>query len=205
MISTHDHPDHSGGLQFIIRNFPVGEFWSGPVISPELQRELKYRAVQRRTVVAGDVITLPGPIVIAVLSPSRSVRGAVGSDEVRVNEQSLVFRLSYGAFSMLFCADAGFEAEQLMLARQYELQSSVLKVGHHGSRFSTSQEFLDRVRPGLALISAGKDNRFGLPSTQTTEQLAAKGVPVFRTDRDGTIELVTDGISWSVSTPFRPE
>jgi len=205
MISTHDHPDHSGGLSFIIRNFPVGEFWSGSNISPELQKELKNRAVQRRALIAGDVITLPGPVVIAVLSPSPSVHGGDGSDESRVNEQSLVFRLRYGAFSMLFCADAGFEAEQLMLARQYELRSSVLKVGHHGSRFSTSQEFLDRVHPALALISAGKGNRFGLPSKQTTELLAAKGVPVFRTDRDGTVELVTDGISWSVSTPFKPE
>ena len=205
MIATHNHPDHSGGLPFIIRNFPVGEFWSGSEILPEIQSELKNRAVPKRTVSAGDVITLPGPVVITVLSPFKSVNGALGSDESSVNEQSLVFRLSYGAFSMLFCADAGFEAEQQILARQLELKSTVLKVGHHGSRFSTATEFLGRVQPGLALISAGKGNRFGLPSRETIDQLNSKGVLLFRTDCDGTIELVTDGISWSVSTPYRPE
>jgi competence protein ComEC len=205
MISTHDHPDHSGGLPFIIRNMPVGEFWSGPDMSPEMQRELNSRGVSKRTVIAGDVITLPGPVVITVLSPSMSVHGETGNDELSVNEQSLVFRLSYGKFSMLFCADAGFEAERQMLARQYAIKSTVIKVGHHGSRFSTSTEFIERIQPGLALISAGKGNRFGLPSKQTLDLLNSKGVPVFRTDRDGTIELVTDGVSWSVSTPFKPE
>ena len=205
MISTHDHPDHSGGLPFVIRNFPVGEFWSGTAIAPQIQSELKNRAVLTRTVSAGDVITLPGPVVITVLSPLGSGYGAAGGDELSVNEQSLVFRLSYGGFSMLFCADAGFEAEQQMLAGRYALKSTVLKVGHHGSRFSTSTEFLDTVQPRLALISAGKGNRFGLPSRQIINLLNSKGVPLFRTDRDGTIELVTDGISWSVSTMFKPE
>ena len=209
MVSTHDHPDHSGGLPFIIKNFPVGEFWSGPAIASDiglvLQSELKNRGVLTRTVSAGDVITLPGPVVISVLSPSGLVHGEAGIDEMSVNEQSLVFRLRYGAFSMLFCADAGFEAERKMLAGQYELKSTVLKVGHHGSRFSTSTEFLDRVQPRLALISAGKGNRFGLPSKQTVNLLNSKGVPLFRTDRDGTVILVTDGKSWSVSTPFKPE
>jgi len=134
-----------------------------------------------------------------------SVHGETGNDELSVNEHSLVFRLSYGNFSMLFFSDAGFEAERQMLAGQYAIKSTVIKVGHHGSRFSTSTEFIERIQPGLALISAGKGNRFGLPSKQTLDLLHSKGVPVFRTDRDGTIELVTDGVSWSVSTPFKPE
>ncbi|MFZ4859632.1 MAG: DNA internalization-related competence protein ComEC/Rec2 [Desulfuromonadaceae bacterium] len=206
MISTHDHPDHSGGLPFIIRNFPVGEFWSGAGISPEIEKELKNRDVLKRVVIAGDVITLPGPVIITVLSPSGSVNKKVDSNELSVNEQSLVFRLRYGAFSMLFCADAGFEAEQQMMAdKRYELKSSVLKVGHHGSRFSTSTAFLDRVKPDLAFISVGKGNRFGLPAQRTIDLLNSKGVSLLRTDRDGTIELVTDGVRWSVSTPFRPE
>ncbi|MEI6827462.1 MAG: DNA internalization-related competence protein ComEC/Rec2 [Desulfuromonadales bacterium] len=205
MIATHDHPDHSGGLPFIIRNFPVGEFWSGPSIAPSILSELKNRAVPKRTVTAGDIITLPGPVVISVLSPSGPTHGEAGREDSSVNEQSLVFRLRYGSFSMLFCADAGFEAEQQMLARQYEVKSTVLKVGHHGSRFSSSAEFVDRVQPELALISAGRGNRFGLPARQTIDLLGSKGTTLFRTDRDGTIELVTDGSSWSVSTPFKPE
>jgi competence protein ComEC len=205
MIATHDHPDHSGGLPFIIKNFTVGEFWSGTDVSAEIQRELDDKKVLQRTVAAGDMITLPGPVIITVLSPARSVYSVDGSDETSVNEQSLVFRLSYGTFSMIFCADAGFEAEQRMLAGRYDLKSTVLKVGHHGSRYSTSEEFIERVRPSLALISAGAGNRFGLPSARTVELLRAKRIPLYRTDRDGTIDLVTDGVGWSVSTPYKPE
>lgn len=205
MIATHDHPDHSGGFPFIIKNFPVGEFWSGPGVFSEIESELKQRGVVRRTVVAGDVITLPGPVVITVMSPFAALPAGVDSKESDVNEQSLVFRLSYGSFSMLFCADAGLIAEQQILSSRYDVASTVLKVGHHGSRFSTSEHFLDRVHPDLALLSAGKGNRFGLPSSQTVSLLELKGIPLFRTDRDGTIELVTDGNDWSVSTPYKPE
>lgn len=204
MIATHDHPDHSGGLPYVIKNFIVGEFWSGTKVSEDIIRELDSKMVPQRTLVAGDVITLPGPVSITVLSPAESVENAAEGDESSVNEQSLVFRLSYGSFSMIFCADAGFEAEQRMLDSRYDLKSSVLKVGHHGSRFSTSEKFLARVSPELALISAGAANRFGLPSVQTVDLLKSKGVPLYRTDRDGTIEIVSDGSSWSVATAFNP-
>jgi competence protein ComEC len=205
MIATHDHPDHCGGLPFVIRNFTVGEFWSGTDVSAVIRGELIKRGVPQRIVAAGDVITLPGPVVVTVLSPAGSERAPAGSDESSVNEQSLVFRLSYGDFSMLFCADAGFEAEQRILAGRHDLKSTALKVGHHGSRYSTSEEFLERVRPRVALISAGAGNRFGLPSPRTVDLLRLKGIPLYRTDRDGSIELVTDGVGWSVSTPYKPE
>lgn len=205
MIATHNHPDHSGGLPFIIKSFTVGEFWSVADVTAEILRELNKSEVPQRTLATGDVFTLPGPVTITVLSPAKSLHTTADGDESSVNEQSLVFRLSYGAFSMIFCADAGFEAEQRLLAGRYVLQSTVLKVGHHGSRYSTSEDFLERVRPGLALISAGAGNRFGLPSARTVDLLRSKGIPTYRTDRDGTIELVTDGVGWSVSTPYKPE
>lgn len=205
MIATHDHPDHSGGLPYVIKNFAVGEFWSVPDVTAEILKELHNKEIPRRTLAAGDVISLPGPVVITVLSPARSEQPAAGRDESSVNEQSLVFRLSYGTFSMIFCADAGFEAEQRMLDDRYELKSTVLKVGHHGSRYSTSEEFLGLVHPRLALISAGAGNRFGLPSSRTVDLLRLKGIPTYRTDRDGTIELVSDGAGWSVTTPYKPE
>ena len=205
MIATHDHPDHSGGLPFILKNFTVGEFWSGTNASADIQKVLTNKKMVQRTIAAGDVFSLPGPVRLTVLSPANSGHEAAEGDETSVNEQSLVFRLSYGAFSMIFCADAGFEAEQRMLAGYNELKSTVLKVGHHGSRFSTSEEFLERVHPELALISAGAGNRFGLPSSRTVTLLKTKQIPLYRTDLDGTIELVTDGVKWSVSTPYKPE
>ena len=205
MIATHDHPDHSGGLPFVIQNFSVGEFWSVQDVSDEIQSELNKKKVPLRTVFAGDVLTLPGPVTITVLSPGKPVQTSGSRDDMSVNEESLVFRLSYGSFSMIFCADAGFEAEQQMLNGGQVLKSTVLKVGHHGSRFSTSENFIERVHPRLALISAGAGNRFGLPSVRTVDLLKSKAITLYRTDQDGTIELVTDGVSWSVSTPLKPE
>lgn len=205
MVSTHDHPDHSGGLPFIIKNFSVGEFWSATNVSPEIVSELNKRGIPQRRVNVGDVINLPGSVKITVLSPVRPEASAAESDESSVNEQSLVFRLSYGAFSMIFCADAGFESEERMLVGQSDLKSTVLKIGHHGSRYSTSEDFIGRVRPDLALISAGAGNRFGLPSARTVALLKLKEIPLYRTDLDGTIELVSDGVSWSVLTNYKPE
>ena len=205
MVATHNHPDHIGGLPYIIKNFSVGEFWSGTDVPAEMRMALDKQRIIQRTVAAGDVLTLPGSVTITVISPVASTRTGAGGDESSVNEQSLVFRLSYGSFSMIFCADAGFEAEQRLLAGRHELKSTVLKVGHHGSRYSTTEAFLDRVRPSLALISAGAGNRFGLPSTRTVDLLRSKRIPFYRTDRDGTIELVTDGVRWSVTTPYKSE
>jgi competence protein ComEC len=90
-----------------------------------------------------------------------------------------------------------------MLADVADLKATVLKVGHHGSRYSTSEVFLDRVSPRAALISAGSGNTFGLPSTRTLSLLAGHGVQVYRTDLDGTIDVVSDGTNWNVTTPYR--
>lgn len=206
MISTHDHPDHIGGLAFVARHFKVGEFWSSSAglvadYSRDIRAVLSEQHIPVRRLAAGDSITLSEGVVLKVLWPGRAARQR-SDDEMDVNEASLVFRLTYGRFSMLFAADAGFPAEHLVLAGGDELASTALKVGHHGSRYSTSEEFLERVKPRLALVSAGANNRFGLPSYRTLGVLAARNIPVYRTDRDGTIELVSDGVSWSVATPY---
>jgi competence protein ComEC len=124
-------------------------------------------------------------------------------DEMSRNEDSLVFRLVYGSFSVLFTADAGIPTENRMMAGDDDLRATVLKVGHHGSRYSTSEAFLDRVAPRVALVSAGYGNSFGLPSTKTLALLDRKGVRTYRTDLDGTIDLISDGTAWEVSTPYR--
>lgn len=205
MIMTHDHPDHSGGLPFILEHFPVEQFWSSSVPPAPLVTRLAAQRTVVKLLVADERIGLPDGVELQVLSPHRLPGAVKSTEESDVNEQSLVFRLSYGSFSMLFCADAGFEAEQQMIASGRQLQTTVLKVGHHGSRYSTSEEFLRRVNPKIALISAGYGNRFGLPSVRTLDLLKESRIAVYRTDRDGTIDVATNGISWSVSTPFKPE
>jgi competence protein ComEC len=112
-----------------------------------------------------------------------------------VNDNSVVVKLQIGDTSFLFTGDAGADAEQSMLDAGLDLQSDVLKVGHHGSRTSTTQPFLDSVAPSYAIISAGENNPYGHPHQETIEKLLAKGVTVYGTFRSGTIIASTDGTS----------
>jgi competence protein ComEC len=211
LVLTHSHPDHIGGMSFIVRTLPVTEFWetvqggSGEQYR-QLRAVLAERHVPVRSLAAGDEFTFAGGVKLTVLSPPRNVVNLRPSaDVVDENEESLVFRLCFGSFSMLFTADTGFPTEERMVADKAELASTVLKAGHHGSRFSTSESLLGKVSPSAALISAGRGNSFGLPAPQTIEHLKRHGIKTWRTDLDGTIELTSDGVSWSVATPYRPD
>lgn len=199
LVLTHGHPDHCGGMPFLIMNMPVGEFWfagSAPAISQELKTSLVSRSIPQRNLIAGTSVRIGSNVIVEILAPS-----APSSEEhMDLNDESLIIRLVYGGVKLLLTADAGMAAEEKLLRRNAPLQATLLKVGHHGSRHATSDDFLERVMPKVALISAGRDNRFGLPSRQTLERLRLHGIPVFRTDLDGTIDFITDGRGWRVET-----
>ena len=185
---THWDSDHSGGLAAVLTHFHVGEFWESgrpPGGAPETAAALVRSRAPRRVLAAGQRLWL-GRALITVLGP--------GPDPPPgANDQSLVLRLDWRGVSLLLAGDLGPRGEALLLERAGPVRALALKVAHHGSRFSSTAPFLERVRPRLAVISVGARNPFRHPSGEALVRLEAAGARVYRTDRDGAIILETDG------------
>lgn len=190
ILATHGHPDHVAGIPFLLRAFPVGELWEGPApragTNGPLEEAARAGPRERRTVVAGVRRSWDGA-VLEVVGPARPLRapGAVRNDD------SVVLHVSFGGVSLLLTGDVERRGEERLPPRRVD----VLKVAHHGSRTSTGSAFLAEARPRLAVVSAGRDNRFGHPAAEVLERLRRRGVLVLRTDVDGTVSVSTDGRS----------
>ncbi len=199
LVASHPHSDHIGGLQKVLDNFPVGQVLDSGMSHPSPLYEHFLQSVDKkhipyRVAAQGQTIDLDPALRILVLSPPEKRL----SDDLNTN--SIVLRISYGTFDVLFTGDAGGEAEDAMVRSGYPLDAEVLKVGHHGSMYSTTKTFLDRVHPDIAIISLGSDNPYGHPHRQTLETLTTEGTDIYRTDRDGTVRVQSDGITYSVKT-----
>ena len=116
------------------------------------------------------------------------------------NNDSIVIKLEYGSNSFMFTGDAEDVSEKEMLSKGLDLKADVLKVGHHGSKSSSCDEFLNAVNPKYAVISVGKDNDYGHPNKEALQRLSSRGIQVYRTDESGTIVATSDGnnITFSV-------
>ncbi len=203
VVLSHPHPDHLKGLLYVLENFPVGEFWeSGIRTDADESRELT-RILAEKHVPIHLINSAARPISVgdALIEPLAPFPHTPVQEE-DVNDNSLVFRLKYGDFSMLFTGDIGPDTETFLVGHPECLSCTVLKVAHHGSRYSTSDAFLTAASPRIALISAGYGNSFGLPADRTLALLDRRGVKVFRTDLDGTIEVVAGKNGLKVSTCF---
>jgi competence protein ComEC len=117
-----------------------------------------------------------------------------------INDNSIAFILQYKHFRMLFTGDAGIAAEQRFLTEGIDLHADALKVGHHGSAYSSSPAFISAVHPTNAIISVGRHNMFGHPAPSTIETLQRFGVRVYRTDQNGAATVMTDGRNADIST-----
>ena len=131
-----------------------------------------------------------------VLGPVKVIKDQKGNSDF--NNNSIVGRLTYGSFSMMFTGDAEQEEEKTILGKGGTLKSDVLKVGHHGSRTSTSPAFLKAVSPKNAFISCGQGNDYGHPHKVTIDKLEKAKVQIYRTDRNGTVTLTSDGSSYRI-------
>ncbi len=185
---THPHDDHVGGAAYLLAAFPVGELWCGGGSDAKAWHELAAAAWRRqiplRVVDGSTPALMVGGVLIKPLWP---LPEGIGGDP---NDRSLVMRLQWQAFSVLFAGDIGWEVADF-LAQRYgaELASTVLKVPHHGSRHSSAPALYQAVQPRHAVISAGYQNRFGLPAAESLAALHDARVNLLRTDLDGTIQI----------------
>jgi competence protein ComEC len=204
-VATHPHADHIGGMRPVIENFEVKNFLDSGKDYTSKEYERMRRAILEKGIKfipakKGMKFDLDSGVKIEVLNPQgngqwiEKVREG-GSLE---NANSVVLRLSYGNFAMLFTGDAETETEEAIMNSSAQLRAQVLKVGHHGSRYATSARFLKEVGPEAAVISCGADNRYGHPTKQTLDRLRKAGVNIFRTDQNGEIAIVSDGNTFEI-------
>jgi competence protein ComEC len=203
---SHPHGDHAGGAAPVLRRLRVDRLIdSGQSYGGHAYRDAIETARSLRTSVllprAGNTWATDDGVRIQFIGPSLPLIANTRND---INENSLAFVLRYGAFCMVFTGDAGASAEQRFLHQGVDLRCQILKVGHHGSAYSSTPAFLAAVRPRYALISVGRHNLFGHPSPSTIDALRDAGASVLRTDRDGAITVTTDGTKVDVETMLSP-
>jgi competence protein ComEC len=195
IIVTNPDADHIGGFSDILENYKVGAvFESGTLtdskVYQNLRAEMKKQNIPDILVKRGMKLDMGGGVFIDILFPDRDVSAWA------TNEGSVVARLTYGETSIMLTGDATAKAEKIILSESpgTQLKSTILKVGHHGSRTSTSLPFAKAVYPVYALISDGKDNSYGHPHQETLNTLAQFGAKILRTDLLGTIIMKCDTI-----------
>ncbi len=184
-VLTHVHPDHCGGLPAVLENLDVGALWISPRrfrgdCAQRVLEACSLRSIPIHLVRDGDSRSV-GELSLRTYVPDRTFKH---SPE---NNSSVVLRVRVGKWTALLTGDAERDAEDALAAR--DVRADVLKVGHHGSRTSSSPELLDAVRPRIALVSCGLHNTFGHPHPSVVEALRRRGIHTWRTDRNGTIEL----------------
>ena len=199
-VLTHEHSDHMDGLGAILDNFHPKQLWTGAQIdTPEwvnLRRKAALNYVQVRELRSTNEPIKVGAAVVRILAPLPEYQPGANA----TNNDSLVMQINYGSRSVLLTGDAERAIEQQLVSGGQLGPVTLLKVGHHGSRTSSSEEFLEAVRPQFALISAGYLNQFHHPHPDVLSRLAERHTMVLRTDQHGLLTFRTDGRRVEVQT-----
>ena len=200
VVATHPHDDHIGGLLTILNDLLVGQVLDSGQTHTSQTFENYLNLIDRKNILfntaeRGQKIDIDPAIKIEVLSPPAT--HFAGDD---LNQNSVVLKVTYNKVSFLFMGDAGFMAENSLLASGYDLKSDVLKVGHHGSSSASGSAFLAKVKPTSSIIEVGAGNDYGHPTQKTLSALQSVGSKTYRTDTNGNIVITTDGTSYSIST-----
>ncbi len=204
VVFTHPDGDHIGNADYIIQNYDIGTIFMPNIDKTTKTYERMLDAIEEKqvyTILIGEedyckqsgYAFMLGSLKNTIIAPNEDY----GDD---ANEMSIVIKSEYGETSIMLTGDAEQESEADILEKWGEefLDCDVLKVGHHGSYTSTTQEFLDAVSPSIAVVSCGLDNKYGHPHKETMDKLNAAGIAVYRTDIHGTVVLKTDGEIFTV-------
>lgn len=189
VIGTHAHEDHIGGIDNIINNFELDKFYMPDVITTTKTFEDVLDALLKKqkafdTPKIGDKFKL-NDLEFEVLY--------LGTDKSDLNDTSIVLKLTYKNTTYLFMGDATSKVEKILINEGKDLSSDVLKVGHHGSQYSSTATFLKKVNPSYAVIQVGQDNEYDHPKQVTLDKLNKLNTLTYRTDEQGTIILTSDG------------
>lgn len=194
LVLTHPHADHLTGLLDVLDRYTVGA-----VIDPGAEydtaeyalweEKLAQKKIPRYRAIAGMEVAIGKYATLSILSPMETPRRRLSN----VHDANIVGELSFGEVEFLLTGDAEAKLERALLSRGRISDVEILKVGHHGSKTSSSDAFLSAAKPEFAVISAGKNNRYGHPHPSVLERLESLGIQVFRTDVAGNVHFMTDG------------
>ena len=192
VIATHPDADHIGGMDKVIKNFDIDVFAMPDVSAKtnqykQIQRELKAKKMKTTRLYQGDEVQIDDDIDFEILSP---VKGKKYDD---TNEYSIVAKIVYKDTSFILMGDATMENEVDIINNVPDIDIDVLKLGHHGSSTSSSDYFITKTSPNIAIISCGKNNKYGHPHQEVMRVLKKHGVTPYRTDEMGDIVITSDG------------
>ena len=200
VISTHPHLDHVGGLAAVLNTVPVET-----VLTPVLEWDSRaFRRMMEYADLSGAQVDVPlegeyfplGGATVTVLHcwpEAMDLTEPDGKHYSRTNDTSIVVRIDYGDTAFIVTGDAEDYSEYMMIDSGMYLKADVLRVGHHGSRYSSTGEFLRAVQPAYAVISVAGDNGYGHPHPETLERLERAGAKILRTDELGTVVMASNG------------
>lgn len=195
LVGTHAHEDHIGGMDDVINNFEVSNFYMPDVVTTTKTFEDVIEALENKNIYfdtpkIGDNFNFGGCNFLVL---------NVSNDDSDLNDTSIVLRLVYGKNKFLFTGDATSVVEDKILKLGYDISSDVLKVPHHGSEYSNSLKFIKKVNPEYSIISVGAYNSYNHPHNKAIKNLESVGSTIYRTDKDGTVIVSSDGENINIS------